>query len=337
VKPRVVVTHWVHPEVVDYLRSFAEPVVPEAREVVPLEALRQLTISAEGLLACMADSVDDDLLTRCPKLRIVSAALKGYDNFDVEACTRHGVWLTILPDLLTVPAAELAVGLLIAVLRRVPEGDALVRSGRFRGWRPQLYGTGLQAQTVGLVGMGRLGQAAAQRLRGFEVRCIYFDSNRLGPEREHDLNVTYAPFGEVLEVSDAIMPFLPLRRETVHLFDASALSRMKPGAVLVNMARGSIVDEEAVAAALQRGHLGGYAADVFEMEDWLRPGRPRDIPQRLLTHPRTIFTPHLGSAVDDVRRRMALAAARQIEQALQGERPEFAVNDPITTPSSVAP
>ena len=168
---------------------------------------------------------------------MVSATLKGYDNFDADACARHGTWLTILPDLLTVPAAELAVGLVIGIMRRVAEADRHVRSGAFAGWRPRFYGAALHGATAGIAGMGRLGQAVA-------------------------------------------------------------------------------------------GRLAGYVADVFAMEDWARADRPAAIPARLLAHPRTLFTPHLGSAVDEVRRQMSLAAARQVRQVLDGQRPEHAVNEP---------
>jgi phosphonate dehydrogenase len=322
--PQVVVTHWVHDEVLDYLRRFCDPLAPARDEGIwPRERVKAAARDVEGLVTCMADSVDDAFLAGCPRLRVIAATLKGHDNFDVEACTRRGVWLTILPEMLTVPTAELAIGLVIGILRRVGEADRHVRRGAFAGWRPELYGRGLHEATAGIIGMGRLGQAVAHRLGAFGTRVVYADDRPVpGADR--------FPLDDVLRQSDVVLPLLPLTAGTRHLLDRRALQLLRPGAFLVNVGRGSVVDEEAVADALHEGRLGGYAADVFAMEDWLLPGHPDRIPQRLLDHPRTLFTPHLGSAVDSVRRDMSLRAAGQVEQALLGVRPDLAVNEPAT-------
>jgi phosphonate dehydrogenase len=326
---RVVVTHWVHPEVVAYLSRFADPVVPRADVGVwPGPRVLELARDAEGLIACMADRVDDAFLQHCPGLRVIAATLKGYDNFDADACARRGVWLTIVPDTIIAPTAELAVGLVIGIMRRVGEADRAVRSGGFAGWRPRLYGSSLAGATVGIVGMGELGQAIAERLRAFGPRFAYHDSRLLPPADERRLGAVRLGLGELVAASQVIVIALPLTARTRGLLDAAALGRARPGAFVVNVGRGSVADEAAVADALERNHLGGYAADVFAMEDWALPGRPAAIPGRLLKHPRTLFTPHLGSAVDDVRKQMSLQAARQVRQALSGERPANAVNQP---------
>ena len=331
---QVVVTHWVHPEVVSYLAGFCEPRVPSADEGLwPAARVADLAATADGLITCMADTVDDGFLARCPRLRVISATLKGYDNFDADACTRRGVWLTILPDLLTVPTAELAVALILGLTRQLGPADRYVRSGQFTGWRPQFYGTGLAGATVGIAGMGQVGQAAAARLRAFGTRIGYYDQRPLDQGVARELGADRLDLAGLLAASDIVLTLLPLASgagplNTVRLIDAAALARMRPGAFLVNVGRGSVVDEHAVLAALHAGRLGGYAADVFAMEDWALPGHPAQIPPGLLSHPRTLFTPHLGSAVDSVRRDMSLAAARQVEQALRGQRPDHAVNDP---------
>jgi phosphonate dehydrogenase len=326
---QVVVTHWVHPEVVSYLARFAEPRVPSQDEGVwPGPRVAELAAAADGLITCMADTVDDSFLAGCPRLRVISATLKGYDNFDTAACTRRGVWLTILPDLLTVPTAELAAALILGLTRQLGPADRYVRSGQFTGWRPQFYGTGLADAAVGIIGMGQVGQAAAARLRAFGARIRYYDQQPLAAALARELAATRLGLAELLAASDIVLVLLPLTESTVHLIDAAALARMRPGSFLVNVGRGSVVDEGAVAAALDAGRLAGYAADVFEMEDWALPGHPVQIPPGLLSHPRTLFTPHLGSAVDSVRRDMSLTAARQVEQALTGQRPDHAVNDP---------
>ncbi len=326
--PRVVVTHWVHPEVAARLAEFCRPVVPSREEGVwPGAQVRARARDAAGLVVCMADCVDEQLLSACPRLRVVSGVLKGHDNLDVPACTRRGVWVTVLPNLLTAPTAELAVGLMLAVMRRITEGDAHVRGGRFAGWRPQFYGAGLAGATVGIIGMGRLGQAVARRVQAFDARVLYCDPQPLPETCARALGARRVALPELLKGSDVVVPLVPLWGSTGHLLGAEELGLLRPGAFVVNAGRGSVVDEQAVAAALEAGRLGGYAADVFAFEDWRCPHRPVSIPERLLAHPRTVFTPHLGSAVDDVRREMGLAVAAQVRQALAGQRPDGAVNE----------
>jgi len=326
--PEVVVTHWVHPEVAGRLAEFCRPVVPSREESVwPRARVRARARDAAGLVVCMADWVDEQLLAACPRLRVVSGVLKGHDNINVAACTRRGVWVTVLPDLLTAPTAELAVGLTLAVMRRVTEGDAHVRGGRHAGWRPQFYGAGLAGATVGIIGMGRLGQAVARRVRAFDARVVYCDPQPLSETCARGLGARRVTLPELLKSSDVVVPLVPLSESTYHLLGAGELGLLRPGAFVVNAGRGSVVDEQAVAAALEAGRLGGYAADVFAFEDWRCPNRPPGIPGRLLAHPRTVFTPHLGSAVDEVRREMGLAVAAQVRQALAGQRPDGAVNE----------
>lgn len=319
----VVVTHWVHPEVVARLAEFSEPVVPSrAQGVWSRRELLSHTTSAGALMTCMADDVDEALLAASPRVRVVAAVAKGYENIDVAACTRRGVWVTNLPDLLTAPTAELAVGLTLALMRRITDADAHVRSGEFVGWRPTFYGSGLHGATVGIIGMGRLGRAVARRVAAFDASVVWHD-----PAKTSVAGARPASLPELLADSDVVMPLVPLTEETRHLVDARAVEQMRPGAFVVNVGRGSVVDEDAVADALESGRLGGYAADVFAFEDWRRADRPHTIPPRLLASPRTVFTPHLGSAVDTVRRQMALAAAEQVRQVLSGARPDHPVTE----------
>ncbi len=323
-------THWVHPEVREYLAEFCDAVMPTREEGVwPRSKLAELATDADGMVACMADSINESFLRGCQRLRVVSATLKGYDNFDAEACARRGVWLAIVPDTLIAPTAELAIGLMIGLMRKIAEGHEHVRAGGFAGWRPQLYGSTLQGATVGVAGMGQLGQAVARRLAGFGSQVSYYDARRLDADRERALAVSFLGLVQLAETSDVMVLALPLTGQTRHLVSASLLQRVRPGAFLVNVGRGSVVSEEAVADALEAGHLGGYAADVFALEDQALPGHPARIPDRLLRHPRTLFTPHLGSAVDDVRRRMSLEAAHQVRQVIEeGRPPDHAVNRP---------
>jgi len=328
-RPKTVVTHWIHDDVAEELRRFAEPVLNETRDTLPPAEILGRCRDAEALVAFMPDAIDDDFLARCPTLRIVSAALKGFDNFDVAACTRRGVWLTIVPDLLTAPTADLALGLLLAVTRHIVPGDRHVRSGQFSGWKPQWFGAGLAGGTAGILGFGRVGQALASRLAVFGTQVIYYDSRRRSGAEEDALRVSYRALEPLLAESDFVFPFLPLSPDTRHLLGGRALARMKRGSYLVNCGRGSLVDEAAVAAALRTGQLAGYAADVFEMEDWARADRPREVTPALLDPAlNTVFTPHLGSAVDGVRREIARQAVHRIEEWARGERPRHAINEP---------
>ena len=278
-------------------------------------------------MAFMPDSVDERLLRQWSQLRIIAGALKGCDNFDIEACTRRGVWLSVVPDLLTEPTAELTIALMIGLGRHLLEGDRRVRSGRYRGWRPSLYGRGLSGSRVGLIGMGVIGQAVAARLKAFGVEQRYCDPRPLAAPLARELGLTLARDpATLISWSDYLVLAAPLTPATTHIIDEKALRAIRPGCLLINPSRGSLVDEPAVLAALEDGRLGGYAADVFEMEDWARSDRPRTIFDRLRRHPRTLFTPHLGSAVIEVRRAIERRAAENIADALSGRTPRDAVN-----------
>jgi phosphonate dehydrogenase len=328
-RPKVVVTHWVHPEVIEYLSETCDVIGNQTRETLPTAEILKRAKGADALMVFMPDVVDQAFLDQCKKLKIIAGAFKGYDNIDVDACTRNGVWFTIIHDLLTVPTAELAIGLLISLARNILPGDRLVRSGRFSGWRPVLYGMGLQGRTVGIVGMGKIGRAIAERLAGFKATVLYSDPVALGKQSESALQLKRAGLGTLLATSDFVILSLPLDLDSFYLINSKRLGEIKKGSYLINIGRGSVVDEEAVANALWTGRLAGYAADVFEMEDLSQPDRPVKIfPGLLDDNNRTVFTAHLGSAVDDIRRDIALDAAVNIVDALAGEKPKGAINNP---------
>lgn len=330
-KPKVILTHWVHPEIIEMLESVAEVVPNTTRETLPREEVLARAKDAAALMAFMPDSIDEAFLAACPKLKIVSAALKGYDNFDVDACTQRGIWFSIVPDLLTIPTAELTIGLLLGLTRHLLEGDRHIRSGDFRGWLPALYGTGLTGRTLGIIGMGAVGRAIAKRLSGFDMQLVYCDPIALDAEQERAWGARRVSLDELLSESDFAVPMLPMTPETFHLINAETIAKMKPGSHLINACRGSVVDEQAVVEALRSGQLAGYAADVFEMEEWQRSDRPQEVPKALRDNiAQTLFTPHLGSAVKDVRIEIERQAARHIIEALAGQRPTGAINKPIS-------
>jgi phosphonate dehydrogenase len=323
-RPHILVTHRAFPETIEMLARAGRVIAPRSEAFAPVARSRHAR-SATAMLAFMSDHVDDAFLSRAPRLRIVACALKGYDNFDARACARRGVWLTIVPDLLTEPSAELAIGLMIALGRHVAAGDRFIRSGMYRGWRPRDYGRGLAGETIGIVGMGAIGRAIAQRLAGFGSTLVYTDTAPVTRTEERRLRLTRLTLDALLARAGFVVLAAPLTESTTHLIDARRLARMQPGALLVNPARGSLVDEAAVAAALRSGRLGGYAADAFEMEDWRRADRPRTINRALRAHPNTLFTPHLGSAVMAARRAIEQRAARNILDYFDGRTPRDAV------------
>ncbi len=326
-RPRVVVSCRAFDETLALLGERCDVVANQTGAALSPDALLDRCRDADALMAFMPDRIDGSFLQACPNLKAIGCALKGYDNFDVEACTAHGVWITIVPDLLTVPTAELAVGLMIGLGRNMLAGDRLVRKG-FEGWRPVLYGRGLANATVGIVGMGKVGSAIAERLAGFGVSLIYADRQPLPKDEEKRIGISRVDLETLARSSDFVVLATPLTLETEKLVDAAFLREMKQGAYLINPARGSVVDEDAVADALETGRLRGYAADVFAFEDWARPDRPRSVPRQLLAdRERTLLTPHIGSADIEVRRAIERDAALNILEALAGETPHGAIND----------
>jgi phosphonate dehydrogenase len=318
---KIVVTQRIHSEIAALLAIHGTLIANNAPDPWPREELLSHAHDAHALMVFMPDSLDAEFLSACSNLVIVAAALKGADNFDIAACTHLGIWFTLVSDLLSEPTAELALALMLSLARNVAPGDALIRRGQFHGWRPTLYGTGLAGSTVGLIGYGAVGRALARMLQGFTCNLQFHD-----PARDGSVSLN-----RLLATSDFVLPLLPLTHETFHLLNAATLAQMKRGAYLINVSRGSVVDEDAVAEALESGRLAGYAADTFEMEDWARLDCPREINPRLLRlTDRSLFTPHLGSAVASVRLEIERAAANNIVAALRSQRPPGAINAPTT-------
>jgi phosphonate dehydrogenase len=312
----IVVAQPIDPGIAASLSNIGTTYVNPGPEPLTPAELADKCRSARALMAFMTERIDAALLESCPNLKIVAGALKGFDNVDLKACNKHGVTFTYIPDLLTAPTAELTIGLMISLARHVRDGDAHMRSGTFQGWRPTRYGGSINGATVGVVGAGAVGRAVLKMLAGFDCDRIYCDPTALAPPDAAALQVRQVSFDALIESSDFVVLATPLTPQSLHLVDADVIARMKPGAYLVNPARGSVVVESDVAAALHSGHLGGYAADVFEMEDQSRSDAPSAIHEGIVTAPNTVLTPHLGSAVRSVRRAIEQAAADEIRNAL---------------------
>src|SRR5262245_63355929 len=212
--PRIVVSNWVHDDVLERLAAVGEVDANRRRAPWPRGQLLERTAGADALLAFMTDHVDRDFLDACPRLSVIACALKGFDNFDIDACTAAGVWVTVAPDLLTNPTAELAVALTLGLGRKLREGDALVRAGRFKGWCPTLYGIGLDQSVAGIIGMGAVGTAIATRLAGFGCRLLGVDASRQPPP-----GVAPSDLASALAASDCLILAVPLTPHTFHMID----------------------------------------------------------------------------------------------------------------------
>ena len=305
---RVFVTRRLPGDALDRLAAEHEVEVWPERLPPPREEVLRRVPELEGLLPLLTDRVDAELLDAAPRLRAISNYAVGVDNVDVEAASARGIPVGNTPDVLTDSTADLAVALMLGIGRRLAQGDAYVRRGEWETWETQLLlGHDLHEATVGIVGFGRIGQAVARRVEGFD--CEVLHTSRSGGV---DLE-------ELLERSDFVSIHTPLTAETRGLIDAVALKRMKPTAYLVNTARGPVVDTEALVAALKSGEIGGAALDVTDPEP-LPAGHP------LLDAPNLLVLPHLGSATHATRERMANMAVDNLLAGLRGERMPHQVN-----------
>jgi len=289
--------------------------VVQAEEGVRSPALATCADRVRGLVGLLTDRIDAALLAQMPKLAIVANVAVGVDNIDLGACVARGITVTNTPDVLTEATADLTFGLLIAAARRICEGDRLTRAGGFTGWTPTfLLGTRIHGMKLGIVGFGRIGKAVARRARGFGMHVGYTQRRREPEAIERALGATHvSSLDELCASSDAITIHCPLTPETRHLFAAERLARMRPGSLLINTARGPIVDEAALAVALERGPLAAAGLDVFEDEPKVHPA--------LRSRENAVLAPHIGSADRPTREAMASMAAANVIRVLRGETP----------------
>ncbi|MCR4403940.1 MAG: D-glycerate dehydrogenase [Candidatus Acetothermia bacterium] len=318
---RVLITRKLFPEALALLED--QGVAYEMNEGPPLpkrELLRKVA-GVDGLICLLSDRIDREVLEAGKALRVVANVAVGYDNIDVQAASELGIMVTNTPEVLTEATADLTFGLILAVARRIVEGDRLVREGGFKGWELDLLlGAEVHHKTLGIVGFGRIGQAVARRARGFGMEVLYYDPIRR-PELERELGAQFVQLKELLSRSDFVSLHLPLTPQTRHLIGREELGLMKPSAFLINVARGPIVDEAALVEALKSGELAGAGLDVFEHEP--------DVHPELLRMSNVVLTPHIGSAGRETRLRMALMAVENVLAALAGRRPPNLVNPEV--------
>ncbi|MEJ2635459.1 MAG: D-glycerate dehydrogenase [Calditrichia bacterium] len=317
-KHKIFITRAIPRAGIDILKDVCRIDVYPENQGIPRRQLKEKVADAEGLLCLLTDSIDREIIDNASRLKVISNFAVGYNNIDVDYAAQKGIWVTNTPGVLTDDTADFCWTLIMAVTRRLVEGDRMVRSGGFKGWAPMfMLGQNLREKTLGIVGAGRIGAAVAERSRGWNMRILYFDRNR-NEYLENELGAEKADLERLLGESDLVSLHVPLTDDTRHIIDRKALQRMKSSAYLINTARGPLVDEAALVTALRESWIAGAGLDVFENEPEVAPG--------LSELENVILAPHLGSATVETRNEMARLAARNLLVALEGKKPPFPVN-----------
>ncbi len=311
------------PASLESLESLATVEVWPERQPPPVDVLRRQVATVDGLLCLLTDPIDRALIEAAPNLKVISQMAVGYDNIDVAAATTRRIPVGHTPDVLTDATADFAWALLMAAARRVVEGDRATRNGQWLTWEPDfLLGPNVSGATLGIVGIGRIGQAMARRAQGFNMRILYTSQRRCDPDLERSLGLEFVSLDEMLPVADFITLHTPLTPVTHHLFGDRQFAQMSSSAILINTARGSVVDQAALYRALTTGQIAAAALDVTDPEPI-----PADSP--LLTLDNLIITPHIASASKQTRAKMATMAIANLIAGLRGDRLPHCVNPDV--------
>jgi len=324
-KPKVYVTRTLPPPGVELIEAVCDVEVNPEEAPPTRDILIRKTRDSDGILCLITDRFDSDLLCAAsPNLKVISSMSVGYDHINVEAATKKGIYVTFTPGVLTDATADFTWTLLMAVNRRVVEADNYVRAGKWNiQWSPTMFlGREVSGKTLGIVGLGRIGEAVARRARGFNMKLLYYDVVRAKQETETGLGVEYVSLDRLLKEADFVTIHAPLTKETRHLIGEEQLKLMKRTAYLVNTARGPLVDQKALAKALREGWIAGAALDVFEKE-------PIDLSDPLMKLENVVLAPHIASATTEARSKMTEAAAKNLISVLRGEPPQFLVNQEV--------
>ncbi len=320
-KPNVFATHSLFEAARQILQGTCEVEYWAKPQRPPREEVLRRVKDKEGLICLLTEKINEELLSVAPKLRIAANVAVGFDNIDVAACTKRGVAVTNTPGVLDETTADFAWTLLMAVARRLSEGEELARSGKWKNWDlDQLVGTDVWGKTLGIVGFGRIGRAVARRASGFQMRVVYTDAQRAPAEVERALKVEFWEMNALLAESDFISVHVPLLPETRRLFDAPKFKRMKPTAFFINTSRGPVVDEAALVAALEGEQIAGAGLDVYENEPFIHPG---------LKRANVVLAPHIASASLETRTKMACIAAENVVALFREQRPPNILNPEV--------
>jgi lactate dehydrogenase-like 2-hydroxyacid dehydrogenase len=321
-KASVLVTKRIYPEAIQLLRERFDVDYVDSDDGLPAPELLSRACGKQAIVSQLTDRFSADVLDQLEGVRVIANVAVGYDNIDVPAATRKGILVTNTPDVLTDTTADLAWALMMAAARRIVEGHAFVHSGKWQKWTIDLLvGQDVHHRTLGIFGMGRIGQAVARRARGFDMKILYHDAQRAPESIEREFGAEFAGKERVLGESDFISLHVPLLESTRHLIGEAELRMMKPTAILVNTARGPVVDEAALVKALKERWIASASLDVFEREPQVHPG--------LLEIDNVVLAPHIGSASVDTRRRMSVLAAENAIAAMEGRKPPNLVNPDV--------
>jgi len=318
-KPKIYITRKIPFSIINRLEELCDVRVwHEADKPVPRHILEKEIIDAVGIYCMLTETIDADLISKAKNLKVISNMAVGYNNIDINAAREKGIIVTNTPDVLTETTADLTFSLLMATARRIVEASDYLRNGEWETWSPmQLTGQDIYGSTLGIIGMGRIGEAVARRAKGFNMDVIYHNRRRK-IETENELNLKYVELDELLRKSDFVCLMVPLTSETKHLIGERELSIMKKTSILINTARGGIVDEQALYKALIDGEIWGAGLDVFEKE-------PVSLSHPLLTISNVTTLPHIGSSSIQTRLNMAELAADNLLLVLQNKEPKFIV------------
>lgn len=318
----VFVTRKLPGHALDELRSVCNVTVNPKDRNITKEELMKAVANQDALISMLSDPVDSDVIQAGSKLKVIANYAVGYNNIDIATASKQNILVCNTPDVLTNASADFAWALLMSTARRVIEGDTLTRGGQFTGWAPELLlGVEVYGKTLGLIGAGRIGQAVAKRALGFNMRTLYHNRNRLPHTVEKECNMEYSDLETLLKESDYVSLHCPLTPETRHLIARRELEIMKSTSILINTARGPVVDEAALVEALEQRVIYGAGLDVFEDEPALKPG--------LTQLSNVVLAPHIASAAVETRSKMVEMVARDVLAALEGRRPQNVVNQEI--------
>ena len=319
-RPYVFITRKLSDNAIQPLMEVADVHIwNEEEKAVPREILLEEVKKADALLTMLSDKVDKELLDAAPKLKVIANLAVGYDNIDVEYANQKGIAICNTPDVLTDTTADLAFALLLSTARRVVEAAEFIKKGEWKSWSPLLLaGSDIHHKTIGIVGMGKIGEAVAKRATGFDMNILYHNRSR-NVVAEERIGASYTSFDELIETSDFIVCLTPLTDETRGLFSKESFMKMKNSAVFINVSRGPVVDEDALYQALVTGEIAAAGLDVFEKE-------PVDADHPLLTLPNVVALPHIGSSSTETREKMMKLCCENIELVLINQQPKTLVN-----------
>jgi len=322
----IFITRRIFRDAIDILKRERHTIdINDSDRILPVRELVKRAHGKAGLICLLNDRIDSVVMDELESLKVISNIAVGYDNIDIAAATQRGIMVTNTPGVLTETTADLAFALLLSAARRIPEADQFIRAGKFKNWQlmqPQM-GVDIYEKTLGIVGMGAIGQAVAKRARkGFDMRVIYRSLSRK-ETAEKEYEAEFVEFDELLAMSDFISIHVPLTEKTKHMFTAQEFKKMKNTAILINTARGPVVDEAALVEVIKDGQIRGAALDVFEEE-------PSVHPELIKMEENVVLAPHIGSASIETRLRMAKMAARNMAKGLKGTRPPNLVNEKVT-------